>query len=889
MQLQHAQAVISILRDALPHTSDNAVKPVLNAVHELYQWSIQSRGNVPVRLRLRKTREGAHDLGDLGVEERIASVRVRLRLKKPRGGIKVAEDACGSDTSTQSPNVRCAADVVKTLTERLSDASTLPPTPTATVLENQTATSAGKRRGSDVHDASSDRNRKRRASGLSRNSLTGTPRCKHVPSERNTASGDGKATRHSFDLFVSPQGNKGVRAASLSPVQTLSRRPSSQNRKMASPSKDVKPAPPKKRKRARSINSCEDDIKTASTCSPQDNLPVLQPIPIPGSPPKLRRKKTRKRARVSPKSVDSSADAADPVLSDSAPSVAKNKALSTNIAKPSSGTGDEAEKHVLRENECDRILPDKSKLLASDGSNNLAQQPEDICYITETMPESHPDSIVETTQPPPFIVRLPASAGTDSMGSTQRQRRANTETIESRDFVDETPHQMPPNTQSTQRETIDYTEKVMRQPSFDTTSQQCPEGEPNRDEHADEANNNSSRIAEKSKTDASLLTVDAREGKAATPTSLRAKAAETPSNAVLFKPEEPKVSSDSGDKKQDGASCFNSQTRQEREKLKSDTTPRQLFNVSDVQEDAKEKQITRTKKDEITAKQKILETKKSVYELPGRISPVAIDDAHHVSKATKKEQEKGSAPDKEGPDENEYNEMKVCISGIPKGSQCNLAYALVMRLGGEIVEDFRNGGPQYVVVPIDAQTNDVSGRSMEVQYALASGTPLVGMQWLVQCFKTGMWLGTSPFEAICCKRRGGINLFQGVVATFEEPVGKRHFRKHVRELFQDLERLITAAGGIVATRKSLQSITARARGSLNLHVHIANDVDQSASQRMQKTAVQMQQMKAVQMQLPTEVVGANWVSDCLISGQCPQQTNSEESVRTNMTHPQTES
>lgn len=124
----------------------------------------------------------------------------------------------------------------------------------------------------------------------------------------------------------------------------------------------------------------------------------------------------------------------------------------------------------------------------------------------------------------------------------------------------------------------------------------------------------------------------------------------------------------------------------------------------------------------------------------------------------------------------EHNPYFIGITSLRTDLEMELAEELVSRLGGEITTGFRESAlPSCVVTSLNSHTKAIENRTMALHEALARRVPIVGLSWLVECFKAGMWLDTREFEAPSCRHREKEKIFRGVIATFDhafDAVGK---------------------------------------------------------------------------------------------------------------------
>ena len=847
-----AHALIASLYHSVQHVSDDAVAPVLNAVRDLYQWSQQhqSRETVPVKLRVRN---------GSGRISKPVSIRLKLRVRKPH---EIVQDEktprFSSNTTTQSPNEK-AVEKSTPNEPRLSDASTqsptpLPPNPTlsrnvATRATDNTALTAMESRGT-----------------VDLTCALGSPTPKHKPLPTDVQ----KASRPRSDLGSLPNATWCVEKDDIMATRENGQsRPSTQRIKITS-SIAGSPGPPKKRKRSRSVSVSDDDVIRSERPSPAAALKrekreekYLSPKPQERTPKRPRQqpiaetfssqeKLSSVRSRLHSQNIrpdsfkgndvilETNDDAMAKVETDDA---ARSKKASKGDVTKLEEVGRDHQRPKKESKQSDkkgssvpagdyrsgvRSIPlTKSDVSTAKGTKS-ATKGDQNCFVKESLSDSHPNSIVDDTQPPPLVAREPESFEC-SDGSRSVQPQTQTETIESPDFIEETPQQEDPKTLSPEREVIDRSEKVMRQPLFETASQPGHEQNDGRS-RKDLANVNGTgeREAANRAPSADVLVSTAQ------PVQLKSAPSDTPETGIYLK------------------------------EVSSLTKPVSPSEVSEGLKQSAEKEAFDSNPT-IEEEGKVLKNG-----LPGRISPVSIDDVDCISNGGICTAE--DVPKRENAGLHEYGEMKVCISGDQKSTNYSLALTLITMLGGEPVEDFPEERASCVLRLKDAKAKEGGPETVVtsgMEHALASGIPIVDTQWIIQSFANGMWMELEGYETEGSKKtREQWPLFKGIVVSFEEPIGKRTFRKQVRQCFDNAANLVTKGGAVLSSISELsETIEEVGKDNLRLHVHILNDMDR-LSDMAKRINDRTKELEESQNIIPNAVVGSKWVSQCLINGQC---------------------
>lgn len=200
----------------------------------------------------------------------------------------------------------------------------------------------------------------------------------------------------------------------------------------------------------------------------------------------------------------------------------------------------------------------------------------------------------------------------------------------------------------------------------------------------------------------------------------------------------------------------------------------------------------------------------------------------------------------------DHRSFTVCITKVTvESGEYQHACEVAMKIGAEIVSSFTRGSSSVVVTPLKPNTREVMRLSMPVHDAAAGRVPIVEPAWLDECAAAGGWIPTGAYEAVSGHRVDGPPVFDGVLATLDSGFDV-DASDEVMTLGVDIRRLLAVGGGSVVARGAAPPKEWASK--YRLYVHIMHDYDADEERGVHADA---------------KLVDFAWISDCLLTGQCP--------------------
>ena len=206
---------------------------------------------------------------------------------------------------------------------------------------------------------------------------------------------------------------------------------------------------------------------------------------------------------------------------------------------------------------------------------------------------------------------------------------------------------------------------------------------------------------------------------------------------------------------------------------------------------------------------------------------------------------------------------RVCVTGVTDAkSRARLLRALRL-LRAQICDAATNF--DVCVTTVAAPSREWTANTRAIHYALAFDKPIVDVSWVLACRARTKWLPTTPYEAIRAPRESPV--FAHVAVTV---ACNTNAEMTPTSLQSDVEKWLLATGATLLVDDS-----ATPPHGTRLYVHIVPDLDDESTE--QNISERMKQV-CDERNIETMIQDVAWVSDCLVTQNCPPSVNLLETM-----------